>query len=125
LAGSEARVKISTPWGAKGLTANHVYVVGLCEEAIPGLRTDEYPGTDADYREEQRRLFYVSITRSKQTLILSRPTKIKPGEAKRLNLHVKRSGSYYYDLQMRPFLREIMSVLPAAVPGESLFKDDE
>lgn len=125
LAGSGARVKVSTLWGAKGLTANHVYVMGLCEEAIPGVRTDEYPGTDADYREEQRRLFYVSITRSKQTLMLSRAKKIKPGDAKRLNLRVKRSGSYYYDLQMCPFLRDIMSELPAAVSGESLLGDEE
>jgi UvrD-like helicase C-terminal domain len=124
-AGSGARIKITTLWGAKGLTANHVYVMGLCEEAIPGIRKDEYPGTDADYREEQRRLFYVSITRSKQTLVLSRPKKIKPGDAKRLNLRVKRSGTYYYDLQMCPFLRDIISELPTAIAGESLLADQE
>jgi hypothetical protein len=122
LASSGARVQVTTLWGAKGLTANHVYVMGLCEEAIPGERKDEYPGTDAEYRDEQRRLFYVSITRSKQTLVLSRPKKIKPGEAKRLNLHVKRSGFYYCDLGMCPFLRDIMTELPDAMSGESLLK---
>jgi DNA helicase II / ATP-dependent DNA helicase PcrA len=119
-AGSDARVKVTTLWGAKGLTANHVYVMGLCEEAIPGVRKDEYPGTDADYRDEQRRLFYVSITRPRQTLVLSRPTKIKPGDSKRLNLSVKRSRAHYCELEMCPFLRDIMSELPAAVSGESL-----
>lgn len=121
-ASSGATVQVTTLWGAKGLTANHVYVIGLCEEAIPGERKDEYPGTDAEYRDEQRRLFYVSITRSKQTLVLSRPRKIKPGEAKRLNLRVKRSSYYHYDLEMCPFLRDIMSELPEAVSGESLLK---
>jgi DNA helicase II / ATP-dependent DNA helicase PcrA len=121
-ANSEAKLKVATLWGAKGLTADHVYVIGLCDEAIPGVRTEEYPGTDLDYREEQRRLFYVSITRSKQTLVLSRPQKIRPGDAKRLNLRVKGSQSHYLVLQMCPFLRDIMSVLPGAVLGESLLQ---
>jgi len=121
-ANSGAKVKVSTLWGAKGLTAHHVYVMGLCEEAIPGVRTEEYPGTDAEFREEQRRLFYVSITRSKQTLVLSRPAKIKPGDAKRLNLSVRRSRGHYCTLQMCPFLRDIMSELPGAVSGESLLE---
>ncbi|MEK9135929.1 MAG: 3'-5' exonuclease, partial [Bacteroidota bacterium] len=67
--GTKAVLQITTLWGGKGLTADHVYVLGLCDEAIPGVRTDEYPGTDADYDDEQRRLFYVSITRAKQTMI--------------------------------------------------------
>lgn len=117
---SDAQLKVATLWGAKGLTADHVYVIGLCKEAIPGVRTEEYPGTDLDHYEEQRRLFYVSITRSKQTLVLSRPRKIRPGDAQRLNLRVRKSRSHYWDLQMCTFLRDIMSVLPVAVPGESL-----
>lgn len=116
----EAKLKVATLWGAKGLTADHVYVIGLCKEAIPGVRTEEYHGTDSDYHEEQRRLFYVSITRSKQTLVLSRPRKIKPGDAQRLNLRVRKSGRHYWDLEMCTFLRDIMSVLPEAVSGESL-----
>jgi superfamily I DNA/RNA helicase len=52
---------VATLWGAKGVTAEHVYILGVCEEGIPGERRDEYPGTEADYMEEQRRLFYVSI----------------------------------------------------------------
>ena len=121
-ASSEAKLKVATLWGAKGLTADHVYVIGLCDEAIPGVRTQEYPGTDLDYREEQRRLFYVSITRSKQTLVLSRPQKIRPGDAQQQKIRVKQSGPYYADLQMCRFLRDIMGVLPDAVPGESLLK---
>ena len=84
------------------------------------MRKDEYPGTDAVYRDEQRRLFYVSITRSKQTLVLSRPTKVKPGDAKRLNLSVERSRGHYVELEMCPFLRNIMNELPTSVAGESL-----
>jgi ATP-dependent exoDNAse (exonuclease V) beta subunit len=88
------------------------FVGQLCE-SCPGVRKNEYLGTDADYRDEQRRLFYVSITRPRQTLVLSRPTKIKPGDSKRLNLSVKRARAHYCELEICPFLRDIMSELPA------------
>src|SRR5262249_26480168 len=72
------QLKVATLWGAKGVTAEHVYVLGLCGAAVPGERRPEYPGTDLEYFEEQQRLFYVSITRAKQTLVLSRFKGIKP-----------------------------------------------
>lgn len=117
---SESRLKITTLWGAKGLTAHHVYILGLCREAIPGVRTPQYPGTDADYYEEQRRLFYVSITRPRETLILSRPKKIKPGDAQKLNLRIGPPNFHYSELQMCPFLRDIIDTVPAAVDGERI-----
>ncbi len=117
---AESKLKVTTVWGAKGLTAQHVYVLGLCKEAIPGIRTTEYPGTDADYYEEQRRLFYVTITRSRETLVLSRPKRIKPGDAQTLNLRVAGNARHYADLQMCPFLRDITEMLPTAVEGEAL-----
>ena len=117
---SKSRLKVTTVWGAKGLTAHHVFVLGLCKEAIPEIRTAEYPGTDADYYEEQRRLFYVTITRSRETLVLSRPKRIRPGDAQKLNLQVGAPQFHYSELQMCPFLRDIMDTLPTAVDGEKL-----
>jgi ATP-dependent exoDNAse (exonuclease V) beta subunit len=116
----ESMVKLTTLWGAKGLTADYVYVVGLCREAIPAKRSQEYPGTDRDYIDEQRRLFYVTITRSKQGLVLSRPLKIKPNEAKHLNLHAGTPNFYHCTLQKCPFLENIKDELPGALDGESL-----
>jgi DNA helicase-2/ATP-dependent DNA helicase PcrA len=116
----DAQLQVMTLWGGKGLTADHVYVVGLCDEAIPGVKATEYPGTDLEYVEEQRRLFYVSMTRAKKTLVLSRPKKIRPGDAKRLNLRLSGRVGHYAELQMCRFLREIMDSIPDAVPGETL-----
>ncbi|HWW82912.1 MAG TPA: 3'-5' exonuclease, partial [Vicinamibacterales bacterium] len=73
VADQTADLQVTTLSGAKGITAEHVYVLGMCQEAIPGARRDEYPGTEQEYVDEQRRLFYVSITRTKRTLVLSRP----------------------------------------------------
>lgn len=104
--------------GAKGVTADHVYVIGLCEEAIPGTRREEYPGTDSEFMEEQRRLFYVSITRSKKTLVLSRAKSIARGQAKQLGLQVSGGGRFRAVLKMSQFLRDINDDLPNAESGE-------
>ena len=109
-------VQVATMWGAKGVTAEHVYLLGTCDEAIPGRRRDEYPGTEEDYLEEQRRLFYVSITRSKKTLVISRATSAATGEAMRMGLAVE-ANVYRVDLQMSRFLRDIIKQLPNALDG--------
>jgi hypothetical protein len=46
-------LQIATLWGAKGVTADHVYIIALCEEAIPGTRREEYPGSNLEFKEEQ------------------------------------------------------------------------
>lgn len=111
-------LQIATLWGAKGVTADHVYVIGLCEEAIPGTRREEYPGTDLEFREEQRRLFYVSITRSKKTLVLSRASSIARGQAKQLRLQVSGGNRYRAYLKMSPFLLDVINYLPSYQKGK-------
>lgn len=112
-------LQVATLWGAKGVTAHHVYILGLCGEAMPGERRPEYPGTPEEYLEEQRRLFYVSITRSRRTLVLSRPRRIRPGEAQQLQLSIRRPSGHWADLAMSPFLRDIIDVLPSAQSGDN------
>ena len=117
--GETSNVQVATLWGAKGVTAEHVYILGVCREALPGQRRDEYPGTDAEYHDEQRRLFYVSITRAKKTLVISRALRVGRGPAKQLGLTVTSGNKYWADLGMSPFLRDIMSILPPAIQGAS------
>jgi superfamily I DNA/RNA helicase len=117
--GEPSNLQVATLWGAKGVTAEHVYILGVCREALPGQRREDYPGTDAEYVEEQRRLFYVSITRSKETLVISRALRVGRGPAKQLGLTVTTGSKFWADLKMSPFLHDIMGVLPGAVPGDS------
>jgi superfamily I DNA/RNA helicase len=112
-------LRVSTLWGAKGVTAEHVYILGVCRESLPGERRKEYPGTDSDYVDEQRRLFYVSITRAKKTLVISRALKIKRGAARQLGLKFSSGDKFWAVLKMSPFLQDIMKVLPNAEQGES------
>ena len=63
------RIRLSTIHQAKGLEFDVVFVIMLCDGLFPSGRSTESP----DGEEEERRLFYVSITRAKNELYLSYP----------------------------------------------------
>ena len=81
-------VKLMTIHTAKGLEFNNVFIYGLVEQVFPSSRTIT---ESEDGLEEERRLFYVAITRAKKRLYLST------------------SGGFSYMGPRRPsrFLREI------------------
>ncbi|MGI9043237.1 MAG: 3'-5' exonuclease [Gemmatimonadaceae bacterium] len=110
-------LQVATRWGAKGITAEHVYILGVCREALPGQRRNNYPGTDVEYVDEQRRLFSVSITRPKETLVISRALGVAKSEARKLGLTVTTGTGHQAVLQMSPFLHDIIDFLPSAVAG--------
>ena len=60
-------VRWSTVHGAKGLEFEHVVVTGLRDEEFPLNMT----AATAEQLAEERRLFFVAVTRAKQTLALS------------------------------------------------------
>lgn len=59
-------VKIMTVHGSKGLEFNTVFVVGMNQNVFPSKRGD---------LDEERRLFYVAITRAKEKLYITRAKK--------------------------------------------------
>jgi len=66
-------VKLMTVHAAKGLEFKYIFVVGLEEGLFPHARSGEgaYAGSFGDPKEEERRLFYVALTRAKEKLFLS------------------------------------------------------
>ncbi|MSU34407.1 MAG: ATP-dependent helicase [Pedosphaera sp.] len=65
----EERLKLSTVHQAKGLEFDVVFVIMLCEGMFPsGRALDSIEG-----EEEERRLFYVAVTRARSELYLSYP----------------------------------------------------
>jgi len=64
--GTEGRVTLMTLHNAKGLEFEHVFVVGMEEGTFPHARS-----LDEQNLEEERRLFYVGITRAMKSLVLS------------------------------------------------------
>jgi DNA helicase-2/ATP-dependent DNA helicase PcrA len=87
------RVSLLTLHSSKGLEFNNVFIVGLEDSIIP-----LYYGNRSENIEEEKRLFYVGITRAKERLFLSRTLKRKwQGAIKRLSIS--------------PFLLEIKETL--------------
>jgi DNA helicase-2/ATP-dependent DNA helicase PcrA len=118
----EPGIKIVTLWGAKGLTADHVYVVGLCDEAVPGPFDPDLTGlTPEEHELEQLRLLYVSLTRAKTSLVISRPRKVRRGEVLALGLDRRSAGNQHWqDLSQSRFVSLVSrGVIPDAVDGDS------
>src|SRR5262249_9811084 len=75
-------VKVLTIHASKGLEFRHVFVVSMVEQRFPtrarkdaiplpeGLVNERLPEGDA-HLEEERRLFYVAVTRAKETVTLT------------------------------------------------------
>jgi DNA helicase-2/ATP-dependent DNA helicase PcrA len=60
-------VKLMTVHASKGLEFPVVFVIGMNQNVFPSKRTEDI--------EEERRLFYVAITRAKDRLYITRPEK--------------------------------------------------
>jgi DNA helicase II / ATP-dependent DNA helicase PcrA len=65
----DERLRLSTIHQAKGLEFDVVFVIMLCDGLFPSARSMESP----EGEEEERRLFYVAITRARNELYLSYP----------------------------------------------------
>ena len=68
VAPSQEAIKLTTVHQSKGLEYDAVFVIGLADGLFPGRRAIE----DGDV-EEERRLFYVAVTRAKNELYLCYP----------------------------------------------------
>jgi DNA helicase II / ATP-dependent DNA helicase PcrA len=62
-------VRLSTVHQAKGLEYGVVFVIMLCDGLFPSSRAME----TEEGEEEERRLFYVAVTRAKDELYLTHP----------------------------------------------------
>ncbi len=67
---NEDAVKLMTVHASKGLEFEYVFVAGLEQDLFPFKHVDEEDIDQAE-EEEERRLFYVAITRAKKKLYLS------------------------------------------------------
>ena len=65
------RVTIMTIHSAKGLEFNTVFVVGMEDGLFPSLRNDGNGAASLRELEEERRLFYVALTRAEQHCFLT------------------------------------------------------
>jgi len=109
-------VTLLTLHSAKGLEFSQVFLVGLEEEILPHARSvqEATSGVGGDPIAEERRLFYVGITRARNRLTLS-------------GCRTRRRGSDWFPRQPSRFLKEIPAELlevKSALADNSLSETD-
>ncbi|MBP6855640.1 MAG: ATP-dependent helicase [Candidatus Pacebacteria bacterium] len=122
-------VRIMSLHKSKGLTSKVVFVIGCVAGLVPTIKDErklinENQTAELDrLRAEAKRLFFVAITRPKQTLILSSFRDIDFGVAMKLNVRImggQRGRSAR--TQASPFFGEVTQHLPNVVVGSELLR---
>jgi superfamily I DNA/RNA helicase len=113
-------VRVMSLHKSKGLTADLVIVAGCIEGLIPTLPRDAASAETFRALEEQRRLFYVAITRATQTLILSSVTRLPRADAHRMGALVRPGGGAYAATITSRFVGELGPERPQAVLGRTI-----
>lgn len=114
-------IRVMSLHKSKGLTAALVVVVGCVSGAIPSVDTS-LPAAEQDARlREQRRLFYVALTRATDTLVLSSITTMTLSTALRSGIsparRVRVGGQMIAMIAASPFLSELGGAAPPAIGG--------
>jgi superfamily I DNA/RNA helicase len=111
-------VRVMSLHKSKGLTADLVAVVGCIEGLIPTL-SGGTPAEQAASLEEQRRLFYVAITRTRRILILSSVTQLQRKLAYRMGAQVRGRSPVNATTIASRFLTELGPSRPGAISGNT------
>lgn len=110
-------VRIMSPQKAKGLSSKVVIVAGCIEGLFPGINGDQSMLEQDEQIREQRRLFYVAITRCKETLVLSSFASVQKNEAKRMRISVSTDSKFWIRQIASRFIGELGSSAPRSQDG--------
>ncbi|TXF10369.1 ATP-dependent helicase [Pelomicrobium methylotrophicum] len=116
-------VRVMSLHKSKGLTTDLVVVVGCVEGLIPTLSGGTPAEQDASVK-EQRRLFYVAITRTRRVLILSSVTTLPRDLAHRMGARVREGSRTHANTIASRFLHELGPSRLAAVRGTDFLEGE-
>ena len=111
-------VRIMSLHKSKGLGADLVIICGCVEGLVPFEEERLAPLESAEVLEEQRRLFYVALTRSKQCVVLSSSRYFNLRDARRMNLRYEITRNYVVESIASRFLAELGPTAPLSQRGE-------
>jgi superfamily I DNA/RNA helicase len=112
-------VRIMSLHKSKGLTARLVIIAGCVSGILPSIDLAAPLMEQNRQRSEQRRLFYVGITRSTETLVLSSAVHMPYGQAMQMRMPVIQGGHGVAILQASPFLAELGPHAPNPIDGNT------
>ncbi|MDO8531600.1 MAG: ATP-dependent helicase [Dehalococcoidia bacterium] len=110
-------IRVMSLHKSKGLTAKCVLVTGCIAGALPTIKAGLSTQEQIASLQEQRRLFYVAVTRTTDTLVLSGAALAPWGDAKRMGITVARSVGSDAVLQASQFMSEFGTHGPTPVSG--------
>jgi DNA helicase II / ATP-dependent DNA helicase PcrA len=109
-------VRVMSLHKSKGLTASVVVVCGCVAGALPSINTRATPAEQDAQLEEQRRLFYVAITRASTSLVVSASTSMPVRDAMASGIQVRsrffENGVAMARTAASPFLNELGPATP-------------
>jgi superfamily I DNA/RNA helicase len=120
LPGSDSDViQVMSLHKSKGLTRDVVIVAGCMAGTLPSVDPDDPPEEQAKQLEEQRRLFYVAITRATSVLVISSAVALPLRDALKGGANVTRrtflNGEPFAITAFTPFLSELGAAAPAPI----------
>ena len=115
-------VSIMSLHKSKGLTCKVAIVVGCLQGLIPYLDEDESVEVAEANLKEQRRLFYVAITRCTDLLVLSSATQMDRTFAHQIGLPIPGGNSPSGQTVASQFIHELGPLAPLSRPGEEWLK---
>jgi superfamily I DNA/RNA helicase len=110
-------IRIMSLHKSKGLTARLVVIAGCVAGIIPSIDFSAPLAEQNRQRQEQRRLFFVGLTRSTETLVLSSAIRMPYGQAMQMRMPVIPGpyGTATAILQSSPFLAELGADAPQPI----------
>lgn len=111
-------VRIMSLHKSKGLGAKLVIICGCVEGLVPFVKQGMTPLVESETLEEQRRLFYVALTRSKQCVILSSSRYFNLQDARNMNLKYQAKRGFVVESIASRFLSELGPSAPVSQQGQ-------
>jgi DNA helicase-2/ATP-dependent DNA helicase PcrA len=114
-------VRIMSLHKSKGLTSRATIIVGCMRGLIPFIKSDLTPQEQQAHFQEQRRLFYVALTRAKEVLVISSAASVPRAAAHHELMGVVLKGGNAQHGRTIPceFLHDLGPQAPAALAGPS------
>ena len=110
-------VRVMSLHKSKGLTAEMVVVVGCVEGAIPRIEHDLGIEEQQAMHEEQRRLFYVALTRPTKSLVISNFTQLPREFAHKMRIPLISEKSPVGGTIASTFINELGPSCPQSISG--------
>ncbi len=111
-------IRVMSLHKSKGLTADVVAIVGMTEGLMPSVREDGDVPVHEQV-EEQRRLFFVALTRSRRALLLSSGRTMRTDLARRMGMFFVPKGLYFQS-EVTRFIGEVTPPAPFALTPDQL-----